>query len=83
MRRDHSYFESIEQAEKIKEAQETVLKTQLKVQEEIQKELMRMQKKMIADLSMKELEGMVERLGKKNLYKEVEKIPEYIRKKVG
>ncbi len=82
MRRDHSYFESIEQAEKIKEAQETVLRTQLKVQEEIQKELMRMQKKMIADLSMKELEGMVERLGKKNLYKEVEKIPEYIRKKV-
>ena len=83
MRRDHSYFESIEQAEKIKEAQETVLKTQLKVQEEIQKELLRMQKKMIAELSMKELEGMVERLGKKNLYKEVEKIPEYIRKKVG
>ena len=69
--------------EKIKEAQETVLKTQLKVQEEIQKELMRMQKKMIAELSMKELEDMVQRLGKKNLYKEVEKIPEYIRKKVG
>jgi len=83
MKRDYSYFESIEQAEKIKEAQETVLKTQLKVQEEIQKELMRMQKKMIAELSMKELEEMVQRLGKKNLYKEVEKIPEYIRKKVG
>ena len=32
MKRDYSYFESIEQAEKIKEAQETVLKTQLKVQ---------------------------------------------------
>jgi len=41
-----------------------------------------MQKKIIADLSMKELEQMVERLGKKNLYKDIENIPEYIRKKV-
>ena len=30
MKKDHSYFESIEQAEKIKEAQEKVLKTQIK-----------------------------------------------------
>ena len=82
MKKDYSYFESIEQAEKINEAQETVLRTQLKVQEEIQKELIRMQKKMIADLSMKELEGMVERLSKKNLYKDLQNIPENIRKKV-
>jgi transcriptional regulator with XRE-family HTH domain len=82
MKKDYSYFESIEQAEKIQEAQEKVLRTQLKVQEEIQKELARMQKKIIADLSMKELEQMVERLGKKNLYKDIENIPEYIRKKV-
>ena len=32
MKRDHSYFESIEQAEKIKEAQEKILETQLKAQ---------------------------------------------------
>ena len=65
MKKDYSYFESIEQAEKIQEAQEKVLRTQLKVQEEIQKELARMQKKIIADLSMKELEQWLRDLVRK------------------
>ena len=83
MKKDYSYFESIEQAEKINEAQEAVLRTQLKVQEEIQKELNRMNKKIIAELSLHELDQMVEKLKKKNLYKDLQNIPENIRKKVG
>ena len=39
MKKDHSYFESIEQAEQIKEAEEKILQTQIKAQIELQKQL--------------------------------------------
>ena len=37
MKKDHSYFESIEQAEQIKEAEEKLLQAQMKAQDRITK----------------------------------------------
>ena len=68
MKKDHSYFESIEQAEQIKEAEEKILETQIKAQIELQKQLDKMQ------LDMKRLQELSEKekleLKKKFLSKE-------------
>ena len=82
MKRDLSYFESIEQSEKINEAQETIYAAQMKAQEELDK-LLRTMNKNLADISNKEKELLVEKMQKTKLFKEIGKIPEYIRKKVG
>ena len=82
MKRDLSYFESIEQSEKINEAQETIYAAQIKAQEELDK-LLRTMNKNLADISNKEKELLVEKMQKTKLFKEIGKIPEYIRKKVG
>ncbi len=82
MKRDHSYFESIEQSEKINEAQETIYAAQMKAQEELDK-LLRSMDKNLADITNKEKELLVEKMQKTKLFKEIGKIPEYIRKKVG
>ena len=55
MKKDHSYFESIEQAEQIKEAEEKILETQIKAQIELQKQLDKMQ------LDMKRLQELSEK----------------------
>ena len=55
MKKDHSYFESIEQAEQIKEAEEKILQTQIKAQEELQKQLdkLNLDMKRLQELSRK------------------------------
>ena len=82
MKRDLSYFESIEQSEKINEAQETIYAAQIKAQEELDK-LLRTLDKNLADLTNKEKEKLIEKTQRTKLFKDLEQIPEYIRKKVG
>ena len=43
MRKDYDYFESIEQAEQIKEAEAKIFEAQLKAQKEIEKQLEKLQ----------------------------------------
>ena len=85
MKRDRSYFESIEQAEQIREAEEKILQTQIKVQEELQKQLEKMQIdiKKLTELGEKEKAKIRDNLKIKNLYKSLEDIPNFIKKKVG
>jgi len=82
MKRDLSYFESIEQSEKINEAQETIYAAQMKAQEELDK-LLRSMDKSLKDISAREKEQLVERMHKTRLFKDLKNIPEIIRKKVG
>ena len=85
MRKDYSYFESIEQAEQIREAEEKILKTQIKVQEELQKQLEKMQVDIakLTELGEKEKAKIRDNLKIKKLYKSLDNIPNYIKKKVG
>ena len=85
MKRDHSYFESIEQAEKINEAQETLQKAQMKAQEELDKHIEKLKhmNKTLADISEKDKMELVNKLQATRLFRDLEKIPEWIRKKVG
>ena len=85
MRKDHSYFESIEQAEQIKEAEQKILETQIKAQIELQKQLDKMQldMKRLQELSEKEKLELKKKFLSKELFKGLEEIPNFIRKKVG
>ena len=85
MRKDHSYFESIEQAEQIKEAEEKILEAQIKAQIELQKQLDKMQldMKRLQELSEKEKLELKKKFLSKELFKGLEEIPNFIRKKVG
>ena len=85
MRKDYDYFESIEQAEQIKEAEAKIFEAQLKAQKEIEKQLEKLQidiKKM-TELTEKDKEKLKGKLDLQKIFKTVDQIPEYIRKKVG
>jgi transcriptional regulator with XRE-family HTH domain len=85
MRKDHDYHQSISYAEDIKEAEEKILATQEKVQAELKKQLERMEYdiKKLNELSEKEKEKLKDTFEKKKLYKSLEDIPAFIRKKIG
>jgi len=86
MKKDYNYFESISQAEQIREAEEQILKTQMKAQEALQKQLEKIQKDMneISKMTEKERTALKEKLGFEKLFKKInDEIPEYIKKKVG
>ena len=85
MKKDYSYFESIEQAEQIREAEEKILETQIKVQAELQKQMdkLNLDMKKLAELGEKEKAKIRDNLKIKNLYKSLEDIPSFIKKKVG
>ena len=85
MKRDRSYFESIEQAEQIREAEEKIIETQIKVQKELQKQMdkLNLDMKKLAELGEKEKAKIRDNLKIKGLYKSLEDIPNYIKKKVG
>ena len=85
MKKDHSYFESIEQAEQIKEAEQKILETQTKAMEALQKQLEKLDydMKQIQKLTEKERAVLKEKLGMEKLFKSIDNIPNFIRKKVG
>jgi hypothetical protein len=86
MKKDYDYFQSISQAEEIKEAEEQILKTQIKAQEALQKQLekIEMDMKNLQKMSEKEKEVLKTKLGFEKLFKKLdESIPDYIKKKVG
>ena len=85
MKRDRSYFESVEQAEQIREAEEKIFNTQMKVQEELQKQLdkLNLDIKKLTELGEKEKAKIRDNLKIKNLYKSLDDIPNFIKKKVG
>ena len=85
MKKDYSYFESIEQAEQIKEAEEKILETQTRVQKELQKQMdkLNLDIKKLTELGEKEKAKIRDNLKIKGLYKSLENIPNYIKKKVG
>ena len=85
MKKDHSYFESIEQAEQIKEAEQKILETQTRAMEALQKQLEKLDydMKQIQKLTEKERAVLKEKLGMVKLFKTIDNIPNFIRKKVG
>ena len=85
MKKDHSYFESIEQAEQIKEAEQKILETQTRAMEALQKQLEKLDydMKQIQKLTEKERAVLKEKLGMEKLFKSIDNIPNFIRKKVG
>ena len=54
MKKDHSYFESIEQAEQIKEAEQKILETQTRAMEALQKQLEKL------DYDMKQIQKKIQ-----------------------
>ena len=85
MKKDHSYFESIEQAEQIKAAEDKLLQAQMKAQLELQKQLdkLDLDMKRLKELSEKEKLDLKKKFISKELFKGLEEIPTVIRKKVG
>ena len=85
MKKDHNYFESITQAEEIKEAEQKILETQRKAQEQLQKTLDKLNydMKQIEKLTEKERAVLKEKLGMKKIFSTLNEIPAYIRKKTG
>ena len=85
MKQDYYYLESIEKAEQIREAEEKILETQIKVQRELQKQMdkLNLDMKKLAELGEKEKAKIRDNLKIKGLYKSLEDIPNYIKKKVG
>ena len=85
MKKDHSYFESIEQAEQIKEAEQKILETQTRAMEALQKQLEKLDydMKQIQKLTEEERAVLKEKLGMEKLFKSIDNIPNFIRKKVG
>ena len=85
MKKDHSYFESIEQAEQIKEAEQKILETQTRAMQALQKQLEKLDydMKQIQKLTEKERAVLKEKLGMEKLFKSIDSIPNFIRKKVG
>ena len=85
MRKDYDYFESIEQAEQMKEAEAKIFEAQLKAQKEIEKQLQKLQIdiKRMTELTEKDKEKLKGKLDLQKIFKTVDQIPEYIRKKVG
>ena len=85
MKKDHSYFESIEQAEQIKEAEQKILETQTRAMEALRKQLEKLDydMKQIQKLTEKERAVLKEKLGMEKLFKSIDSIPNFIRKKVG
>ena len=81
MKVNSNYFESIEQTEQIKAA----LEIQYKAQEALQKQMMELDISMqkLKELSKKEKDTLKEKLNLTKLYKDLEEIPAFIRKKVG
>ena len=71
--------------EQIKEAEEKILETQIKAQIELQKQLDKMQldMKRLQELSEKEKLELKKKFLSKELFKGLEEIPNFIRKKVG
>ena len=84
MKKDHSYFESIEQAEQIKEAEQKILETQTRAMEALQKQLEKLDydMKQIQKLTEKERAVLKEKLGMEKLFKSIDNIPNFIRKLV-
>ena len=85
MKKDHNYFESITQAEEIKEAEHKIFETQRKAQEQLQKTLDKLNYdiKQIEKLTEKERAVLKDKLGMKKIFSTLEEIPAYIRKKTG
>ena len=85
MKKDHNYFESITQAEEIKEAEQKILETQRKAEAQLQKTLDKLNYDMeqIKKLSEKERAVLRDKLNMKKIFSTLEEIPAYIRKKTG
>ena len=85
MKKDHNYFESITQAEEIKEAEQKILETQRKAEAQLQKTLDKLNydMKQIKKLTEKERAVLRDKLGMKKIFSTLEEIPAYIRKKTG
>ena len=85
MKKDHNYFESITQAEEIKEAEQKILETQRKAEAQLQKTLDKLNYDMeqIKKLSEKERALLRDKLNMKKIFSTLEEIPAYIRKKTG
>ena len=85
MKKDMSYFESIEQAEQIKEAEAKIFEAQQKVHKELEKQLEKLQidLKKLNDLTEQDKKKIKRGLNLEKIFKGVDEIPEYIRKKVG
>ena len=81
MKVNYDYHESIEQSEQIKQA----LELQYKAQEALQKQMRELDISMqkLKELSKKEKMTLKEKLNLTELYKDLEEIPEFIKKKVG
>ena len=80
MKVNYDYHESIEQSEQIKQA----LELQYKAQEALQKQMRELDISMqkLKELSKKEKMTLKEKLNLTELYKDLEEIPEFIKKKV-
>ena len=85
MKKDHNYFESITQAEEIKEAEQKILETQRKAEAQLQKTLDKLNYyiEQIKKLSEKERAVLRDKLNMKKIFSTLEEIPAYIRKKTG
>ena len=85
MKKDMSYFESIEQAEEIKEAEAKIFEAQQKVHKELEKQLEKLQidLKKLNDLTEQDKKKIKGNLNLEKIFKTVDEIPAYIRKKVG
>ena len=85
MKKDMSYFESIEQAEQIKEAEAKIFEAQQKVHKELEKQLEKLQidLKKLNDLTEQDKKKIKGNLNLEKIFKSVDEIPAYIRKKVG
>ena len=85
MKKDHNYFESITQAEEIKEAEQKILETQRKAEAQLQKTLDKLNYDMeqIKKLSEKEKLVLRDKLNMKKIFSTLEEIPTNIRKKTG
>ncbi len=81
MKKDNSYFESIEQAELIKET--AAIQAQIQKEIEIKLEKLNLDLEKLTSLGEKEKQKIREKLKVPSLYKKLDNIPAYIRKKVG
>ena len=81
MKKDNSYFESIEQAELIKET--AAIHAQIQKEIEVKLAKLNLDIEKLKELGEKEKEKIREKLKIPSLYKKLDNIPAYIRKKVG
>ena len=81
MKKDNSYFESIEQAELIKET--AAIHAQIQKEIEVKLAKLNLDIEKLKELGEKEKEKIRSKLRIPDLYKKLDNIPEYIRKKTG